>query len=173
MPDMASLTVGSNNFPTRVYENNPDLINWLASQMKLFKITPEIEAFDLSHIHQAIKMSQNNMLYGKLYIQFVMGVKNAMPVDKHVFDYYIETVKRLAPNTEWCGAGIGAGQILVNEWSIAAGGHTRTGLEDNIRISKDALAKSNAQLVELATSLCDKYSRPVATHIQAREILGL
>ena len=173
MPDMASLTVGSNNFTTRVYENNPDLINWLASQMKLFKITPEIEAFDLSHIHQAIKMSQNNMLYGKLYIQFVMGVKNAMPVDKHVFDYYIETVKRLAPNTEWCGAGIGAGQILVNEWSIAAGGHTRTGLEDNIRISKDALAKSNAQLVELATSLCDKYSRPVATHIQAREILGL
>lgn len=173
MPDMASLTVGSNNFPTRVYENNPDLINWLASRMKLFKITPEIEAFDLSHIHQAIKMSQNNMLYGKLYIQFVMGVKNAMPVDKHVFDYYIETVKRLAPNTEWCGAGIGAGQILVNEWSIAAGGHTRTGLEDNIRISKDALAKSNAQLVELATSLCDKYSRPVATHIQAREILGL
>jgi len=173
MPEMASLTVGSNNFPTRVYENNPDLINWLASQMKLFKITPEIEAFDLSHIHQAIKMSQNNMLYGKLYIQFVMGVKNAMPVDKHVFDYYIETVKRLAPNTEWCGAGIGAGQILVNEWSIAAGGHTRTGLEDNIRISKDALAKSNAQLVELATSLCDKYSRPVATHIQAREILGL
>ena len=173
MPDMASLTVGSNNFPTRVYENNPDLINWLASQMKLFKITPEIEAFDLSHIHQAIKMSQNNMLYGKLYIQFVMGVKNAMPVDKHVFDYYIETVKRLAPNTEWCGAGIGAGQILVNEWSIAAGGHTRTGLEDNIRISKNDLAKSNAQLVELATSLCDKYSRPVATHIQAREILGL
>ena len=173
MPDMASLTVGSNNFPTRVYENNPDLINWLASQMKLFKITPEIEAFDLSHIHQAIKMSQNNMLYGKLYIQFVMGVKNAMPVDKHVFDYYIETVKRLAPNTEWYGAGIGAGQILVNEWSIAAGGHTRTGLEDNIRISKDDLAKSNAQLVELATSLCDKYSRPVATHIQAREILGL
>ena len=173
MPDMASLTVGSNNFPTRVYENNPDLINWLASQMKLFKITPEIEAFDLSHIHQAIKMSQNNMLYGKLYIQFVMGVKNAMPVDKHVFDYYIETINRLAPNTEWCGAGIGAGQILVNEWSIAAGGHTRTGLEDNIRISKDDLAKSNAQLVELATSLCDKYSRPVATHIQAREILGL
>ena len=173
MPDMASLTVGSNNFPTRVYENNPDLIKWLASQMKLFKITPEIEAFDLSHIHQAIKMSQNNMLYGKLYIQFVMGVKNEMPVDKHVFDYYIETVKRLAPNTEWCGAGIGAGQILVNEWSIAAGGHTRTGLEDNIRISKDDLAKSNAQLVELATSLCDKYSRPVATHIQAREILGL
>jgi 3-keto-5-aminohexanoate cleavage enzyme len=102
-----------------------------------------------------------------------MGVKNAMPVDKNVFDYYVETVNRLAPNTEWCGAGIGSGQILVNEWSIAAGGHTRTGLEDNIRLDKNELAKSNAQLVELASSLCEKYSRPVATHTQARQILGL
>ena len=29
-PDMASLSVGSNNFPTRVYENSPELILWLA-----------------------------------------------------------------------------------------------------------------------------------------------
>ena len=32
-PDMASLSVGSNNFPTRVYENPPDLVNWLAAEM--------------------------------------------------------------------------------------------------------------------------------------------
>jgi 3-keto-5-aminohexanoate cleavage enzyme len=32
-PDMASLSVGSNNFPTRVYENPPDLVDWLASEM--------------------------------------------------------------------------------------------------------------------------------------------
>ncbi|MEM6478397.1 MAG: 3-keto-5-aminohexanoate cleavage protein, partial [Pseudomonadota bacterium] len=33
-PDMASLSVGSNNFPTRVYENPPDLVDWLASEMR-------------------------------------------------------------------------------------------------------------------------------------------
>ena len=49
-PDMASLSVGSNNFPTRVYENPPDLVNWLASEMKKYRITPEIEAFDLSPV---------------------------------------------------------------------------------------------------------------------------
>ena len=53
-PDMASLSVGSNNFPTRVYENPPDLVDWLAAEMKAYGITPEIEAFDLSHILQAI-----------------------------------------------------------------------------------------------------------------------
>ena len=50
MPDMASLSVGSNNFPTRVYENPPELVDWLAAEMKTYEVTPEIEAFDLSHI---------------------------------------------------------------------------------------------------------------------------
>ncbi|MBD3678855.1 MAG: 3-keto-5-aminohexanoate cleavage protein [Rhodobacteraceae bacterium] len=172
-PDMASLSVGSNNFPTRVYENPPDLVDWLASEMLKYDVKPEIEAFDLSHIHQAVKMSGDGRLKKPLYVQFVMGVKNAMPADKPSFDFYIETVKRIAPDAQWCGAGIGANQIKVNEWSIAAGGHTRTGLEDNVRLDRETLAPSNAALVKRAAELCEKYERPVATWQQAREILQL
>jgi len=172
-PDMASLTVGSNNFPTRVYENPPDLVDWLAGEMLKYDIKPEIEAFDLSHIFQAVAMAQDGRLKSPLYVQFVMGVKNAMPVNKEVFDFYIRTLKRLAPDAQWCGAGVGAGQIKINEWSIAAGGHTRTGLEDNIRLDRNTLAPSNAALVARAAELCAKYDRPVATAKQARAILGL
>ncbi|KAA0917595.1 3-keto-5-aminohexanoate cleavage protein [Aquicoccus porphyridii] len=172
-PDMASLTVGSNNFPTRVYENPPDLVAWLASEMTKYDVTPEIEAFDLSHIHQAVMMKQAGLLPGKLYVQFVMGVKNAMPADKDVFDYYVRTMERLAPGAEWCAAGIGRHQIEVNEWCIAAGGHTRTGLEDNVRLDRERLAPSNAALVERAVALCERYERPVASVAQAREMLGL
>lgn len=172
-PDMASLSVGSNNFPTRVYENPPDLVEWLASEMKTYGVKPEIEAFDLSHIFKAAEMNRDGRIPGKLYVQFVMGVKNAMPCDREVFDYYIKTVERLAPGAEWCAAGIGRHQIEVNEWCIAAGGHTRTGLEDNIRIDRDTLAPSNAALVQRAVDLCEKYERPVATWQQAREMLGL
>ncbi len=172
-PDMASLSVGSNNFPTRVYENPPDLVDWLAAEMLRHDIKPEIEAFDLSHIFQAVKMQQEGRLRGPLYVQFVMGVKNAMPVDREVFDFYIRTLKRLAPDALWCGAGVGAGQITVNEWAIAAGGHTRTGLEDNIRLDRARLAPSNAALVRRAVELCEKHGRPVATAAQARRILGL
>ena len=172
-PDMASLTVGSNNFPTRVYENPPDLVDWLANEMKTYEIKPEIEAFDLSHIHHAALMAKDNRLKGPLYVQFVMGVKNAMPTDKDVFDYYIKTVNRLLPDAEWCGAGIGANQIVVNEWCVAAGGHARTGLEDNLRMDKHTLAPSNAALVERVTKLCEKYERPVATWKETRDILGL
>ena len=172
-PDMASLSVGSNNFPTRVYENPPDLINWLASEMNKYRVTPEVEAFDLSHILTAIRMYDRNELYGKLYVQFVMGVKNAMPADKEVFDLYVKFMNERAPEAEWCAAGIGANQIIVNEWAIAAGGHTRAGLEDNVRLDKNTLAPSNAALIQRAAELCEKYERPVATWRQTREILNL
>lgn len=172
-PDMASLSVGSNNFPTRVYENPPDLVDWLAAEMQTYGVEPEIEAFDLSHIFQAAKMAGDGRLTGPLYVQFVMGVKNAMPVDREVFEFYIRTLKRLAPDALWCGAGVGPGQIAVNEWSIAMGGHTRTGLEDNIRLDRDRLAPSNAALVTRAAELCAKHGRPVATPAEARAILGL
>ena len=172
-PDMASLTVGSNNFPTRVYENPPDLVDWLAGEMKTHNVKPEIEAFDLSHIHQAALMAADGRLAGPLYVQFVMGVKNAMPADRDAFDYFIRTVNRLAPGAEWCAAGIGPHQIEVNEWCVAAGGHTRTGLEDNLRLDRNTLAPSNAALVRRVVDLCEKYQRPVATVAQARAILHL
>ena len=172
-PDMASLNVGSVNFPTRVYENPADLVDWLAAEMLRYDVKPEIEAFDLSHIVTAARMASDGRLKTPLYVQFVMGVKNAMPADKPIFDFYIETLNRLAPGSEWCAAGIGANQIVVNEWCIAAGGHTRTGLEDNVRLDRNTLAPSNAALVRRTVELCEKYGRPVADWREARRILGL
>jgi uncharacterized protein (DUF849 family) len=171
---MASLAVGSNNFPTRVYENPPDLVDWLASEMLAHDVKPEIEAFDLSHILKAREMADRGQLAGTPYVQFVMGVKNAMPVDRDVFDYYIHTVKRLfGPDAPWCAAGIGAHQITLNEWAVAAGGHARTGLEDNVRLDRDRLAPSNAALVRRVVDICDRNARPVARWQDARRILGL
>jgi 3-keto-5-aminohexanoate cleavage enzyme len=172
-PDMASLTVGSNNFPTRVYENPPDLVDWLASEMRAHAIKPEVEAFDLSHIVQAAAMARDSRLAGPLYVQFVMGVKNAMPADEVILDFYIATLRRLAPDALWCAAGIGPAQLTLNEWAISKGGHTRTGLEDNVRLDRQTLAPSNAALVRRAVEICDRYQRPVATAAEARRMLGL
>ena len=173
-PDMASLSVGSNNFPTRVYENPPDLVDWLAAEMLAHGVKPEIEAFDLSHILKARAMADRGQLAGTPYVQFVMGVRNAMPVDRDVFDYYIHTVRRLfGPDAPWCAAGIGPHQLTLNDWAIAAGGHARTGLEDNVRLDRDRLAPSNAALVRRTAEICDRHGRPVATWAEARAILGL
>ena len=172
-PDMASLSVGSNNFPTRVYENPPQLVSWLAAEMVKYEVMPEIEAFDLSHILKAIEMEQAGLIHNRLYIQFVMGVKNAMPADKTVFDFYVKMMADRAPNAPWCAAGIGPNQIVVNEWAIAAGGHTRAGLEDNVRLDRKKLAPSNAALIARAADVCARYERPVATPLEARALLGL
>jgi uncharacterized protein (DUF849 family) len=173
-PDMASLSVGSNNFPTRVYENPPDLVDWLAAEMAIHQVTPEVECFDLSHIFKAHEMWRKGQLKARPYVQFVLGVKNAMPADRVAFDFMVATVKRLfGDDAPWCAAGIGPAQIVVNDWCVGAGGHARTGLEDNVRLDRDRLAPSNAALVRRVVDLCDRAGRPVATSTQARARLGL
>lgn len=172
-PDMASLASGSVNFPTRVYDNSPELIDWLASEMKTFGVKPEIEAFDLSMIFQAVAMQEAGKIVGPLHIQFVMGIKNAMPVDREVFEFYVKTLKRLAPDATWTGAGIGRHQLTLARWSLELGGHCRTGLEDNVRLDKDTLAPSNAALVKQVVDLCGEYGRRPATVAEARRLLKL
>ena len=125
-PDMASLSTGSCNFPTRIYENTPDLVNWLASEMLSYDVKPEVEAFDLSMIFKAVEMQRAGLMKGPLHVQFVMGVKNAMPVDRAAFEFFVATLKRLAPDATWTGAGIGRDQITLNRWSLELGGHCRT-----------------------------------------------
>jgi 3-keto-5-aminohexanoate cleavage enzyme len=173
-PDMASLSVGSNNFPTRVYENPPDLVDWLAAEMMAHGVKPEIEAFDLSHILKAHQMWRAGQIVARPYVQFVMGVKNAMPADREVFDYYVKTVHRLfGAEAPWCAAGIGPNQYVLNDWAVSAGGHARTGLEDNVRLDRERLAPSNAALVARVVDLCNRHDRPVADWRTARAILGL
>ncbi|SDP80043.1 Uncharacterized conserved protein, DUF849 family [Ralstonia sp. 25mfcol4.1] len=172
-PDMASLATGSVNFPTRVYDNSPELVDWLACEMLAYDVKPEVEAFDLSMIFQAANMQRVGKIAGELHVQFVMGIKNAMPVDREVLEFYVATLRRLSPNATWTGAGIGRDQITMARWSLELGGHCRTGLEDNIRLDRDTLAPSNAALVRQIAALCEEYERPVAIVADARALLGL
>ena len=172
-PDMASLASGSVNFPTRVYDNAPDLVDWLAGEMKAHGIKPEIEAFDLSMIFQAAAMARDGRIAGPLHVQFVMGVKNAMPVDREVLEFYVRTLDRLAPDATWTGAGIGRDQLTLAKWSLELGGHCRTGLKDNVRLDRETLAPSNAALVQQVAGLCEQHGRRVATPQEARALLRL
>jgi len=172
-PDMASLATGSCNFPTRVYENTPELIDWLAAEMKTHGVKPEIEVFDLAMLFKAVEMANDGRITPPLHVQFVMGVKNAVPVDRETFEFYVATLARLAPDATWTGAGIAKDQITLNRWSLELGGHCRTGLEDNVRLDRETLAPSNAALVERVVDLCREYGRPVATVAQSRALLRL
>ncbi|KTS20354.1 3-keto-5-aminohexanoate cleavage protein [Methylobacterium indicum] len=173
-PDMASLSTGSVNFPSIVYENHATLVTDLAGTMHRNGIRPEIEIFDLSHIHGAKRLIEEGLMDAHPHVQFVMGVKNAMPADEHLLDILLAETKRVIPGATWTAAGIGREQARVMGWALARGADAvRTGLEDNIRVTKDRLAASNAELVSLAAEMVTRNNRKVATPAEARAALHL
>src|SRR3954471_20606836 len=140
-PDMASLSTGSVNFPTIIYENAPALVEDLATKMKENGIRPEIEIFDLSHLHGAKRLVEQGLMDDRPHVQFVMGVKTAMPAEERLPDTLLAELKRILPKATWTAAGIGRHQSEVMNWVLARDADgVRTGLEDNIRVSKDRLA---------------------------------
>lgn len=172
-PDMASLATGSVNFPTIVYENPPEFIRHLATTMLENDVKPEIEVFDLAMLYNTIDMVKDRLLKPPPHVQFVMGVKHALPARKEVLEFEVAQLRKHLPEATWVAAGIGRHQLEVNHWALEMGGHCRTGLEDNVRWDKNTLAKSNAQLVGRVSELCAQYNRPVADAKQAREMLHL
>jgi 3-oxoadipate:acetyl-CoA acetyltransferase len=172
-PDMASLSTGSCNFPTRVYENSPELIEELATKMNQYEIKPEIEVFDLAMLYNAAAYVASGLLRAPLHVQFVLGVKNALPAHRDILEFEVAKLGELLPGATWVAAGIGRHQLEVNRWCLELGGHCRTGLEDNVRWDKSRLAASNAELVGRVADLCGEYGRSVATPAVARQILGL
>jgi uncharacterized protein (DUF849 family) len=172
-PDMASLATGSVNFPVQVYENPPDFVEGLAKTMLEYGIKPEVEVFDLAMLYNAANLVKKGLLQDPPHVQFVMGVPNAMPARRSVFDFLRKEIAEVLPRATWVAAGVGRAQWEVNQWCLETGGHCRTGLEDNLKIAPDRLAASNAELVRKITSVCEKYGRKVATPAEARKILGL
>jgi 3-keto-5-aminohexanoate cleavage enzyme len=173
-PDMASLATGSVNFPTIIYENSASFVEGLAAQMKEQAVLPEIEVFDLSHIYGARKLADLGLINDRPHVQFVMGIKNALPAEARILDFLHSELERVLPKATWTAAGIGRHQAEVMDWVLAKGGGAiRTGLEDNIRVTKDQLARSNAELVQMAAQACARHGGRLATPAEARMMLGL
>ncbi len=172
-PDMASLATGSCNFPTAVYDNAPDFIEGLARTMLAHDIKPEIEVFDVAMLYNAVNLAKRGLIKAPLHVQFVMGVTNAMPVRRKLLEFLLGELKEIEPTATWSAMGTARMQLEVNKWCAELGGHTRTGFEDNLKVGKDRLASSNAELVELAVEAVAAYGRRPATPAEARQILGL
>ena len=172
-PDMASLATGSVNFPGMIYENSPQLIDSLAAAMQQHGVRPEIEVFDAAMLYNAVKLAEAGKVPTPIHVQFVLGIPGAMPARRNLLEFLVEELKALAPAATWSAMGIGRNQFEVNKWTLAMGGHARTGFEDNVKIGKDTLAPSNAALVKLIVDVAQEYGRHVASPEEARSLLSL
>jgi 3-keto-5-aminohexanoate cleavage enzyme len=169
-PEMASFDCGSLNFGDRVFENSPPFLRDLAAAFKESGAAPEIECFDTSHVVAALRLREQGLLSDPLRFQFVLGVRGGAPATLEQAMY----MRSLIPaDAIWSICALGRMQLALNTFCLIAGGHVRTGLEDNLYYRKGEYANGNAQLVERVVLLAETLGRPVADSAQARELLQL
>ncbi|MGD2080654.1 MAG: 3-keto-5-aminohexanoate cleavage protein [Nitrospirota bacterium] len=170
-PDMASLTLGSLNFPDQASVNSPETIRKLAEKMAARGIRPELEVFDPGMVNTAKYLCERGYLSPPLYFNVILGSVYSTQAKVSDLSYL---VNELPPGALWAGGGIGVFQLPVNAASIVMGGHVRVGIEDCIWYdsAKRELTtneRSIGRLVRIAAEL----GREIATPEEARGMLGL
>lgn len=170
-PDMASLTLGSLNFRDVASVNAPQMIRALAERMAAAGIRPEVEVFDTGMAYMAHTLRAEGLLPEPMYVNLLLGSPNTAP--GRVGDL-AALVDALPAGAVWAAAGIGAFQLKMNAIAVFAGGHVRTGLEDNAHFDHATRSPAtNAQLVRRIVELARIAGRSVSTADETRATIGL
>lgn len=168
-PDMASLALGSMNFPRGASVSEPGEISHLAELMYERKIVPELEAFDLGMVDYASHLAEIGALTPPLYFNLILGNRGTAAADPANLAYL---TGRLPEGSLWAACGIGSSQFPMNRLAIEMGGHVRVGLEDNLNLEPGRQA-SNAELVERVVAYAASFGRSPMTAADARKLLGI
>jgi uncharacterized protein (DUF849 family) len=170
-PDLASLTLGSLNFPQQASVTNPQMIHDLAERMNQRGIVPELEVFDFGMADYAKFLLERDVLRRPLVFNLLLGSLGTLSATA----VNLATLAASLPEgSTWAGAGIGRFQFFVNSLAIAMGGHVRVGLEDNLWLdARKERPASNRELVERLAQLARALERKIATPDQARSMIGL
>ncbi|MFU8793878.1 MAG: 3-keto-5-aminohexanoate cleavage protein [Dethiobacteria bacterium] len=169
-PEMATLSTGSVNFGDDVFLNPPAYLEEFARVMREQGVKPEIEAFDVGMINNALYLLKKGLISEPIHFDFVMGVPGGIP---GTVKNLLHMVESIPAGSTWTVAGMGRTELPLGTAAIIMGGHVRVGFEDNIYYEKGVLAESNAQLVARIVRVAEIHSRAVASPDEARRILGL
>ena len=169
-PEMATLSMGTLNFGSEVFENSEHIIRTIAAEEMKYGVMPELEIFDYGMMEAVPKYVKNGWIPSKYHVDFVLGVPGGMSGSIHNLNML---VNMLPAGQTWTVAGVGRFQLPLTAHAIAMGGHVRVGLEDNVYFTKGVFAKSNAEFVARVARIGKEMDRPVATPAMTREILGL
>jgi uncharacterized protein (DUF849 family) len=168
-PDLASLSLGSFNFPRVVSNNPPDQIRALLQRMGEAGILPELEVFELGMINTLWALRHEGLIPDPAIVNILLGSMGSAPA--FVGDLG-QIVQRLPPGSEWAAAGIGIYQRPMTIAAAIMDGNVRTGLEDNPR-GDGGSAWSNVNAVQLAVEAATLAGRTIATAQEARARFGL
>jgi uncharacterized protein (DUF849 family) len=170
-PDMASLTLGSLNFPNQASVNEPSMIMRLAERMKERGIKPELEVLDTGMVNTVRYLHQKGLIKPSFYFNVILG--SIYSTQARMTDL-CHLVNLLPEDAVWAGGGIGIFQLVVNTAAIIMGGHVRVGLEDNIWYdSNKQELTTNEKSIQRVKRIAKEIGRETASPAEAREMLGL
>ncbi len=170
-PDMASLTLGSNNFARQASVNAPETICGLAERMRERGIKPELEVFEPGMVAFGRHLVERGLIEPPCYVNILLGNPGTSRLSPGSLGGFLA---ELPEDWTWAAAGIGRHQLPANAMAIAAGGHVRVGLEDNIWWDRARTTPAtNEQLVQRVARLAEQLERPLATPAEVRARLGL
>jgi 3-keto-5-aminohexanoate cleavage enzyme len=139
--DICSMTFGTDS----ELLNPPTLVRKQAARMLELGIRPELELFDLGHVHYALQLLSEGLLVEPLFVSFIFGKLGGMPADPGVL---ATVVRELPPDTMWQVIAVGKHHTPMTTIGLAMGGNARTGFEDTRMLERGIVAASNAELVQ-------------------------
>ncbi len=166
-PDLASLSVGSFNFPTSISENSRSEIEQLARAMTEQGVIPELEVFEPGMLTTAHTLRAKGLIPEKFILNILLGNNGTSAATAQALAPFLG---QLPDDAEWALAGIGRFQRKTMMMGIALGGNIRIGMEDD-PVGDGSADWSNERSVELAVSMAALAGRPVATIDEARRRL--
>jgi uncharacterized protein (DUF849 family) len=197
-PEMATFNCGSFNFGIFGVKPRPEMAPWeveyldgtrdyvfrntfkdiyrLAELFREAGTKAEYEVYDVGHLYNLRHLADQGLVDFPVHIQFVLGVVGANAATLDQFLHMHRTARDLfaADGFTFSAAGVGyPAEFHLAAASLMLGGHMRVGLEDNLRVTLERRAGSNAELVEKAMTLAPLLDREPVDAAGAREILGL
>ena len=143
--------------------------------MDRYHTKPEFEVYDVGMISNIKYFMEKGMLQAPIYLQFVIGIMGGIPATLNNLNFLVRTADEVLghDNYVWSCAAAGKQEFDMGAAALILGGNIRVGLEDNLFLAKNVLAKSNAELVEKMAGIAQLMGRQLATPDEARQILGL
>ncbi|HAA09982.1 MAG: 3-keto-5-aminohexanoate cleavage protein, partial [Syntrophomonadaceae bacterium] len=136
---------------------------------------PELEVYDVGHLYNCAFLLQKGFLKPPVYLQFVTGILGGIQSTPYDLMALHTTADRLfgAGNYRWSVIGAGRQQFPMCTMGLLLGGNVRVGMEDNLYVAKNVLAKNNAELVAKMVGIMRQFDLQPATPAEAREMLSL
>lgn len=148
------------------FVNTLSMLREAAAAARDVGATPELEAYDLGHLHMARFLVDEGTLVAPVRVQLVLGVLGGAGNDIEDLFVLRERAQRILGG-DLADLGVAAVgypmQFRHAAVALALGMDCRVGMEDSLRVRRDQPAKSNVDLVTVATTLAGSVGRPIAT----------